>query len=264
MKKTAQRTLPAETMQSWLSVVRVYHLCEAVLSQRLGALGLKLPEHELLVNLLRYPGLTQQQLAQRCFVAKSGISMLVTRMVDAGRVQREADAVDARVWRLTLTPEGRALAERSQQVQAGVIGEMTEGSSPAEQKIITDAMERASWHARGHAGRSWALTCSCSLWWLQHRIVRWLLPECSHLGSTMDTRLGPAAAQPLSTGSFRTGNCRASHRRQRLPHRHGKGPLNELSSLWALEYGLPMWRRQAASDHGARPSPIPGFPTLRP
>ncbi len=152
MRKTAQRTLPTETMQSWLSVVRVYHLCEAVLSQRLGALGLKLPEHELLVNLLRHPGLTQQQLAQRCFVAKSGISMLVTRMVDAGRVQREADAVDARVWRLTLTPEGRALAERSQQVQAGVIGEMTEGSSPAEQKIITDAMERASGTLEGMLG----------------------------------------------------------------------------------------------------------------
>jgi DNA-binding MarR family transcriptional regulator len=151
-RKTPRRQLSPDTMQSWLSVVRVYHLCEAVLSQRLGALGLKLPEHELLVNLLRHPGLTQQQLAQRCFVAKSGISMLVTRMVDAGRVQREADAVDARVWRLTLTPEGRALAERSQQVQAGVIGEMSEFSSPAEQKIIADAMERASAVLEGALG----------------------------------------------------------------------------------------------------------------
>jgi DNA-binding MarR family transcriptional regulator len=148
MKKTfdkaAGRTLSAETMQSWLSVVRVYHLCDAVLSQRLAALGLKLPEHELMANLLRHPGLTQQQLAQRCFVAKSGISMLVTRMVDAGRVQRQADAVDARIWRLTLTPAGRALAERAQQVQAGVIAAMTAGSSPAEQKVIAAAMERAS------------------------------------------------------------------------------------------------------------------------
>jgi DNA-binding MarR family transcriptional regulator len=152
MNKPVRQTLSAETMQSWLSVVRVYHLCDAVLSQRLGALGLKLPEHELLVNLLRHPGLTQQQLAQRCFVAKSGISMLVTRMVDAGRVQREADAVDARVWRLTLTRAGRALAERAQQVQAGVIAAMTEGSSPAEQKVIADAMERASLTLEGMLG----------------------------------------------------------------------------------------------------------------
>jgi DNA-binding MarR family transcriptional regulator len=156
MKKTidkpSRRTLSAETMQSWLSVVRVYHLCDAVLSQRLSALGLKLPEHELLVNLLRHPGQTQQQLAQRCFVAKSGISMLVSRMVDAGRVQREADAVDARVWRLTLTPAGRALAERAQQVQAGVIAAMAEASSPAEQKVIAEAMERASVTLEGLLG----------------------------------------------------------------------------------------------------------------
>lgn len=143
-RKALRKPLSPDTMQLWLSVVRVYHLCDAVLSQRLGALGLKLPEHELLVNLLRHPGLTQQQLAQRCFVAKSGISMLVTRMVNAGRVRREADGVDARVWRLVLTPEGRALAERAQQVQAGVIAAMAEDSSPAEQKIIADAMERAS------------------------------------------------------------------------------------------------------------------------
>ena len=151
-QKTQRKQLSPDTMQSWLSVVRVYHLCDAVLSQRLGALGLKLPEHELLVNLLRHPGLTQQQLAQRCFVAKSGISMLVTRMVDAGRVQREADGVDARVWRLVLTPEGRALAERAQQVQAGVIAEMTQASSPAEQKVIAAAMERASVTLEGMLG----------------------------------------------------------------------------------------------------------------
>jgi len=70
--------------------------------------------------------------------------MLVTRMVNAGRVQREADAVDTCVWRLLLTPEGRALAERAQQVQAGVIAAMTQASSPAEQKVLADAMERAS------------------------------------------------------------------------------------------------------------------------
>lgn len=144
MRNAARNTLPQHTMQSWLSVVRVYHLCDAVLSQRLAQLELKLAEHELLAHLLRHPGLTQQQLAARCFVAKSGVSMLVTRMVQGLWVRREADPVDARVWRLYLTPGGQALAEKAQRIQAEVIQAMAAGSSAAEQKLITAAMDRAS------------------------------------------------------------------------------------------------------------------------
>ena len=143
-QKTPKKRPSPDAMQAWLSVARAYHLCDAVLSQRLTALGLKLAEHELLVNLLRRPGLTQQELAARCFVAKSGISMLVTRMVEAGRVRREADPVDARVWRLLLTPEGAALAEQAQQVQAEVIHAMTAQSTPAEQQLLAAAMDNAS------------------------------------------------------------------------------------------------------------------------
>lgn len=131
-------------MQAWLSVVRSYHLCEAVLSQRLLALGVKLAEHEVLVNLLRAPGSTQQALAQRCFVAKSGVSMLVSRMVQAGLVQRQADEVDARVWRLFLTPQGERLAGQASAVQAEVVEAMTQGSSEAELLALAEAMERSA------------------------------------------------------------------------------------------------------------------------
>jgi DNA-binding MarR family transcriptional regulator len=142
--KTPRNQAASDAMPSWLSVVRVYNLCAAVLSQRLAPLGLKLAEHEVLANLLRAPGLTQQQLAERCFVAKSGASMLVTRLAGAGYLMREADAVDARVWRLQLTPAGRALAQKAQAIQADVVVAMAEGSSPAEQQGIKTAMDRAS------------------------------------------------------------------------------------------------------------------------
>ena len=61
MRTPRKRQPSAHTLKSWLSVVRAYHLCEAVLSQRVSTLGLRLGEHEVLVNLLRLPGLTQQQ-----------------------------------------------------------------------------------------------------------------------------------------------------------------------------------------------------------
>jgi DNA-binding MarR family transcriptional regulator len=138
-----QRSSPHGT-QSWLAVVRAYNLCEAVMTARLAALGVRVPEHEVLANLASAPGITQQALAARCFVAKSGVSMLLTQMESRGWVRREADAADARVKRLQLTPAGQALAAQTLQVQAQVVVAMVDGSSEAELELVTAVMQRVS------------------------------------------------------------------------------------------------------------------------
>jgi DNA-binding MarR family transcriptional regulator len=109
---------------AWLSVVRAYNLCDAVFSARLAKLGVKVGEHEVLGNLFTAPGITQQALATRCFVAKSHISMLLKQMEADGWVRREADPADARAKRLSLTPAGEALARKTMKVQAAVVSGM--------------------------------------------------------------------------------------------------------------------------------------------
>lgn len=136
-----QAALPsALAVQSWLSVVRAYNLCTATLTERLASLNLSLAEHEVLVNLLRLPGLTQQQLAERCFVAKSGISMLVTRMEGAGLVVRTPSEVDARARLLHLTTKGFALAEAAYAIQGEVVTAMTGRFSDEELRFVDTAM----------------------------------------------------------------------------------------------------------------------------
>lgn len=49
--------------KAWFSVVRAYNLCDVAMNARLSAVGLRMGEHEVLVNLLRSPGMTQQALA---------------------------------------------------------------------------------------------------------------------------------------------------------------------------------------------------------
>jgi DNA-binding MarR family transcriptional regulator len=132
---------PAHGTRAWLAVVRAYNLCDAVLAERLAALGLRVVEHEVLVNLLRAPGLTQQDLAQRCFVAKSGVSMLVGQMEKQGRVTRQSDPVDARVKRLVLTPEGEALARQALALQSEVVRTMVDTVPDAELVHLTDLMQ---------------------------------------------------------------------------------------------------------------------------
>ncbi len=129
---------------AWLAVVRAYNLCDSVMAVRLGALGLNVGEHEVLANLATTPGITQQELAIRCFVAKSGVSMLVTRMADQGLVAREGDATDARVKRLFLSASGEALAKKTLRIQAEVVGAMASAVSDGELDQVADVMQRVS------------------------------------------------------------------------------------------------------------------------
>lgn len=110
--------------KAWFSVVRTYNLCDAALTARLASLGLRVAEHEVLANLTRTPGITQQELARRCFVAKSGISMLLKRMEEQALLRREADVKDGRIKRLYLSSEGEALAVQSMAIQDDIVERM--------------------------------------------------------------------------------------------------------------------------------------------
>lgn len=134
---------------TWLSVVRAYNLCDTVMAARLAALGVRVAEHEVLANLSRHPGLTQQALAARCFIAKSHLSAVIVQMEAQGLVQRDGDPADARVKRLSLTPAGAALAERTLAAQREVVGVMTAGFTPTELQRIGDTMNEVSTRLEG-------------------------------------------------------------------------------------------------------------------
>lgn len=129
-------------VRSWLSVVNAYHLCDALMARRLGDLGVRTPEHEILANLRRDPGITQQVLASRCFSAKSHISALLTLLEGRGWVRREPDPTDARAKRLFLAPQGERIAARTAAVQAAVVAAMVDGETAATLREVTQAMQR--------------------------------------------------------------------------------------------------------------------------
>lgn len=134
----------AAATQAWFAVVRAYNLCDAALNVRLARLGLRVGEHEVLANLLHAPGMTQQALARRCFVAKSGVSMLLTRMEAQGLVRRESDAQDGRIKRLFLTPDGEGLAAQTLAIQDEIVGKMMSPLSEKELGSMTELSERVA------------------------------------------------------------------------------------------------------------------------
>lgn len=135
------RTADEAATRSWLAVVRCYHLCSELMARRLGALGVRTAEHEILANLRREPGLGQQALAARCYTAKSHISGLLSDLEQRGWVRREPDPADARAKRLFLEPAGAAMAERTAAVQAEVVALMAEAGGPVALQQVHDAMD---------------------------------------------------------------------------------------------------------------------------
>jgi DNA-binding MarR family transcriptional regulator len=129
---------------AWLAVVKAYNQCDALLEKQLAKLGVQVAEHEVLMNLSKVPGSTQQEIAKYCFSAKSGISMLITKLENDGLVVRRPDAVDARVKRVSLTAKGNRLAAKTLQVQIAVVQAMTSEISESELETIHRTMVLAS------------------------------------------------------------------------------------------------------------------------
>ena len=135
---------PKTAVRSWLALVRAYNLCDATLTRRLAPLGVRPAEHDVLANLQRYPGISQQALADRCFIAKSHISALVSALEARGLVRRAPDPADARARQLYVTADGAALAERTSAVLSGVVAVMADTLTAAEMAQIEDTMTRVS------------------------------------------------------------------------------------------------------------------------
>jgi len=131
-----------QAVRTWLSVVRAYHLCDAVMAERLARLDVRTAEHEVLANLVRDPGISQQVLAARCFTAKSHISALLRSLEERGLVLREQDPADARARRLYVTRSGEALAKKTIAAQSDIVAAMTRAVPAKDMAFIEAAMLR--------------------------------------------------------------------------------------------------------------------------
>ena len=137
--------------EAWLSVVQTYNQCSAALTRRLAPLGLSVLQHEMLMNLKRTPKMSQQQLAERCFSAKSGISMQVAAFEKDGVIERRVDPKDARARLLDLTPRGAELAAKALAVQTEIVEAMTSGYDWDELADLKRRMDEISAILKGMA-----------------------------------------------------------------------------------------------------------------
>jgi len=120
-------------------LVRLLRLADRAAQNELGLSGAQL---FVLQELGKTPSLSLNELAERTRTDQSSVSVVVTRLVDAGLVARDRDPRDARRLVLTLSKAGLAAVRRSSPAAQERIIDIVETMSAAERKRFADSFER--------------------------------------------------------------------------------------------------------------------------
>lgn len=128
--------------RSWIGVARACQLMQQAMTRALAPLDIKTPHLDILINLYRFEGISQQELARKLLVGRSNMSMLLPQLEKRGLIERRADIRDKRILRLTLTEEGRDLTQKGMEIQTALI-ERTLSDAPLDQCMtVAESMER--------------------------------------------------------------------------------------------------------------------------
>ena len=130
--------------KNWIAVARSCQLMERSLARELQPLDIKVPHLDILANLYRFPGITQQSLARKLLVGRSNMSMLLPQLEKRGLLTRTQDENDKRALRLHLTDKGVSITEQAMAIHVKVIERSMVVMSLEECNAVGDAMTRLS------------------------------------------------------------------------------------------------------------------------
>lgn len=160
----APRWLNAEERSTWIAYIHVSMLLDDYLDRQLRRdAGITHPDYALLTFLQNAPdsGLGMSELAERLKITRSRLTHAVTRLENAGYVERREHPTDRRGQITALTPAGRELLVRAapghvEAVRQAIFDVLTEDQAKAfgeACQAIADAVEGANpdplpWHRR--------------------------------------------------------------------------------------------------------------------
>jgi len=124
-------------------LVRLVHGTAQEVAGILREDGLNPAQLQLLLAVRDDPGTAQRALVERLGTTAANVSMLVSRLEDAGRLRREAVGAANRLW---LTEQGSALAERLGAAQEAYMAARFEALSDAELRSLAQLVRAACQH----------------------------------------------------------------------------------------------------------------------
>ena len=132
----AENSDSARILDAIRRLVRHLRLADRAAQSELGISGAQL---FVLAELGRTPSLSLNDVAARTRTDQSSVSVVVSRLVEAGLVTRDRDVRDARRLVLNLTKSGRAMLQRPPAVAQEQILGVIDRLAPAERKRFADS-----------------------------------------------------------------------------------------------------------------------------
>lgn len=105
-------------------------------------LGVTRPQWRTLLAIARNEGVTQSEVADIIEVERITLCRMVDRLSEAGLVERRADPLDRRVWRLHLMPKAKEIVAQLSAIGAGIEAQALSDLSAAEQTMLREMLTR--------------------------------------------------------------------------------------------------------------------------
>jgi DNA-binding MarR family transcriptional regulator len=134
-------------------IKEVQHLMRRRMDQALEHLSVTTPQFAALTWLQRAPGLSNAELAQRCFVTPQTMNLIVQKLEERGQVVRAGAPSHRKRLPLALTAEGASVLGRAQselvQVERGLLGVLSKKElqalvSALKKVRATESVDRAT------------------------------------------------------------------------------------------------------------------------
>lgn len=128
--------------KNWIAVAKASQIIHQKLAKSLIALDIKVPHLDIMANLYRFEGISQQDLARKLLVGRSNISMLLPQIEKRGLIQRRPDDRDKRILRLYLTEKGRDITRKALALELELIEHSMSTTTLDECNHVGDIMNR--------------------------------------------------------------------------------------------------------------------------
>jgi DNA-binding MarR family transcriptional regulator len=120
---------------TWL-LGQMHAEAKKVIAARLATEGLGMHEYAALACVEEFAPLSQQEVCDRLGVDRADMVSFVDRLEQAGALVRERDVTDRRRYSLRVTPEGRALLGRADQLIAAATDEYLAALDPEDIEML--------------------------------------------------------------------------------------------------------------------------------
>lgn len=104
--------------------------------------GLSIPEWRVIAILGRHPGLSAVEVAEQCFLDKVAVSRAVSKLIKAGRIDRQFADADRRRSILNLSEKGREVHDGVAEVALAFERDLLAGLDEAEIDNFNSVMDR--------------------------------------------------------------------------------------------------------------------------